>query len=641
MKRFGIRSRVLLAAILPVIAVAILLGTIFVVVEVTGLDRAHEQRAIALARQVAASAEFALFTDNQPALQALLQATRSEPDLAGVTIANRDGAALVGIGSSPPGVGVPPPFDATTVTSHQRARVVVQPILASDLPIGDAFEDRLSARPILMGYVVLELSRQGVLARERALIIAMLLTGLGALLFGSVLAVALSRGVTRPMLHLSEVVERFGRGALDARASVGEANPLHPLADGINRMAGRIEQSREELERRVADATEELRLKKDEAEKANLAKTRFLAAASHDLRQPIHALRLFAESLREEVPEETRAGQLLQRIQRSIDTTSTMFDALLDVSKLDAGVIQATPCEFPIQTLLSGLQEMYTPVALSKGLRFSVVRSRAWVRSDPVLLERLLQNLVSNAMKYTIDGGVLVGCRRRGGTIRVEVWDTGSGIAPEHHDQIFQEFFQVGRPRAAGAQGLGLGLAIVQRIAGLLDHPLQVRSQLERGSMFAIELPGAAPSSVVPAPPLPLATEAGFVGTVVALVDDEVEILDAMRELLQRWGCTLIAARSESELLRRLEASAITPDLLICDYRLGPGANGFSVVENMRHTIGRDVPALIITGDVAGEHLQEAQSRGYELLHKPVAPAKLRQIMRVLLSRARRRNARR
>ena len=387
------------------------------------------------------------------------------------------------------------------------------------------------------------------------------------------------------------------------------------------------------LAARLSEATEELRLKKEEAERANVAKSRFLAAASHDLRQPMHALGLFADSLQAELGGQERVRNLLDRIQNSVESSVQMFDALLDVSLLDAGGIKRELQDFPVQTLLTHLETLFSPFAVDQGLRFSVVASSAWVRSDPMLLRRLLQNLVSNAIKYTRAGGVVIGCRRRANALSIEVWDSGSGIEPEYQAEIFREFVQLENPEHDRSKGLGLGLAIVERMSCLLGHPIRLRSVVGRGSVFSVEVPyGDAARGIV----VPLAIQDAidpFAGVRVAVIDDEPEVLDATTRLLEHWGCVVVGAGSEAELLELLSGDTKALDFLISDYHLGDGQDGLCAIRNVRLATGKNMPAILISGDAAKELAEQARASGIDLLQKPVAPARLRQVMRRLAPR--------
>jgi len=637
MIRLGIRARVLVAAMLPVIVVALLLAVVFIVVVVSDLDAAHRQRSLALARQVGATSEFALFTGNRAALEALLNASKREEDVRALAILDRNGEVVVKTGEVP-AIGLPRRPGETRESVDKTRRIVVLPIVASELPVDTLFEQRRGQAirtPEVLGYIALEASRERLLEGERGLVMAGAALTLLGLLFGCLVAIRLARTVSAPILQVVDVVDRFGQGHLSARVPVDSSGSLRALEEGINRMADRIEQHREELERRVDDATRELRVKKDEAEQANAAKSRFLAAASHDLRQPLHAMRLFVDSLRDEVAQQPRAAALVQRVQTSLDATSGMFDALLDISRLEAGVMETDVHVFRIDPVLRRIEMMFTPLAAERGLKFTVVPSRACVRSDPALLDRLLQNLVSNAIKYTANGGVLVGCRRKGARVLVQVWDTGPGIAAEHREEIFQEFFQLDNPARDSRKGLGLGLAIVERIARLLDHPVRLDSMPGRGSVFAVELPRGDASEARGEDARATAIEHRFPGLRVGVVDDEPPIRDAMREMLGRWGCTVTAAESGRELLERLAQSGTTIDFLICDYRLARGESGLDAVSDVRQSLQRSLPTLLVTGDTGAERLREAHESGYALLHKPVAPVQLRQAIYRLLTQSR------
>ncbi len=368
------------------------------------------------------------------------------------------------------------------------------------------------------------------------------------------------------------------------------------------------------------------------AEQADLAKSRFLAAASHDLRQPLHALSLFSATLRE-LELDTREREVVEQIYRNIDSLEALFDELLDISKLDAGYIRPSVVDFPIQRVLDVLTTRYTPLADEKALSFVVRSSRATVKSDPALLERVLGNLVANAIRYTHTGGVLVACRKRGPALLVQVWDTGIGIASEQRERIFEEFFQLGNPERDRRNGLGLGLPIARRITHLLDSEIELRSTLGRGSVFAIDIPLGDPSVIAePVTELAVAGDA-LAGRCVLVIDDEAAIRHGMRELLTQWGCSSLEAASTEQAFELIAAHGAAPDLVLADYRLTRGENGAEAVRLLRERFGASLPALLITGDTAPERLREAKQSGLHVLHKPVRPAQLRASCNYLLTR--------
>jgi signal transduction histidine kinase len=379
------------------------------------------------------------------------------------------------------------------------------------------------------------------------------------------------------------------------------------------------------------DLAEDLKFQKDRAETANAAKTSFLAAASHDLRQPLHALGMFVAALggRRMDP---GARRLTRQITDSVVAMNGLFDALLDVSQLDAGVVQPRPSAFPIQPLMTRICRDYAPDAEAKGVALIVHPCSLSVRTDAALLEQVLRNLVSNAVRYTEHGRIVVGCRR-GARLKIGVWDTGPGIAAEHQESIFQEFFQVGNPERDRSKGLGLGLAITRRVADLIDCPIDLRSTPGKGTRVTVSAPIAetgAETGAAEAFPSPMALAQGL----IAVVDDEAAIQEAMGSLLGGWGYEVVAAGSGAELLQRLGGRA--PRLVICDWRLRGDETATSVVDCVRATFKDDIPALLITGDTAPERLREAHRAGLLLLHKPVSGGKLRaSIANLIRDRAR------
>ena len=377
------------------------------------------------------------------------------------------------------------------------------------------------------------------------------------------------------------------------------------------------------------------REQKDTAEAASLAKSQFLAATSHDLRQPLHALNLFVEQLRSE-PLTAHQQGLLERITRSVDALGGQFDILLDISRLDAGVVEVNRTHFPLRELFDAIRADFEPIALQKGLRFKVASTLAFIESDRESLTRILRNLMQNAVRYTERGGVLIGSRRCGAMLRIEVHDTGPGIADAEREHIFREYYQVGNPERDRRKGLGLGLAIVERLTRLLGHRLTLRSVPGKGSSFAVEVP-LGERSLWRAPDISShSVPLEFFGKTIAIVEDEIEILDGMRSLLESWRCTVVSADSGAQLVAQLQDAAEAPDLIISDYRLPDGETGAEVIAALREEFNSDVPALLITGDTATSVASDGDDDGDPrtlLLYKPVQPARLRAAMRNLLKR--------
>ncbi|MBV8167446.1 MAG: PAS-domain containing protein [Alphaproteobacteria bacterium] len=385
--------------------------------------------------------------------------------------------------------------------------------------------------------------------------------------------------------------------------------------------AAALREANESLERRVAERTTALAYAKAEAERANQSKTRFLAAASHDLLQPLHAARLFASALAER-----RREPLVDKIDASLRSVESLLGALLDVSKLDGGAVKPQVRAFPIDSVLATLEEEFTAIAREAGLALTVVRSREMVTSDPALLRRILQNFLSNAVRYTKTGRVLVGCRRRGPDLRLEVWDTGPGIPQESRETIFLEYHRLARDDGS-EKGLGLGLAIVDRIAHMLEHPVDVRSTLGRGSMFAVTVPRAPRGA---ATPLPIRRRgAGFAGARVVCIDNDATILDGMAALLGGWDCRVIGAATAAGALAQLGGER--PDALIVDYHLDGGTTGLAALAELQAALGGGVPGLVLTADHGDAARAAVAAAGYPLLTKPLRPGALRALLARLI----------
>lgn len=375
---------------------------------------------------------------------------------------------------------------------------------------------------------------------------------------------------------------------------------------------------------RLSFQKEEAERAKANAEYADMAKSRFLAAASHDLRQPIHALGLFAAILRGQI-DEPAARKTVERIDASIEATDNLFNALLDISKLDAGALVPNVQDFPLRQLFEKIEAAHAQEALFKGIRLRVVPTASIARSDPQLLEQVVGNLVSNAIRYTRSGGVVVGCRRRGKCVRIEVWDSGIGIPENRQEEIFQEFFQLDNLERDRKKGLGLGLAIVKRLCDLLDHPIHVVSQPGRGSKFTIEMPiGQATVKTQAESVVPQVSGPAVTGAFILVIDDEVDVLDGMDALLRSWGCHVLTATSGDEALKKMADHERPLDIIISDYRLRNGETGIKVMQRLQAEIGEKIPGILITGDVASDRLREADESRYRLLHKPVHPTALR-----------------
>ncbi len=359
---------------------------------------------------------------------------------------------------------------------------------------------------------------------------------------------------------------------------------------------------------------------------ANRAKSRFLAAASHDLRQPMHALGLFASALRPHIA--THDGQgIVDKIESSIGSTEVMFNALLDVSRLDAGILLPDVKAFSIRDLLLRLVTEYAPRAEAKNLSLRLRTTPRLILSDPTLLERIIRNYLSNAIRYTQRGGVLIGIRVRNEQLRIEIWDTGNGIPKEKLDEIFLEFYQLGNPERDKAKGLGLGLAIVKRIGELLSHPIDVKSKLGRGSRFSVSVPLATRNVQIATSECDIHyDDSVLIGATILVIDDDRNVLEAAQLLLKQWGCYALSAESAKDALAKLREEDRPPDVILSDYRLRDNQTGIDAIREIQSAWGT-MPAALITGDTAPDRLKETTASGYELLHKPLNPQRLKLVL--------------
>ncbi|HYG90718.1 MAG TPA: response regulator [Azospirillum sp.] len=380
-------------------------------------------------------------------------------------------------------------------------------------------------------------------------------------------------------------------------------------------------------------AEQQLRKTTDELTNALASKTRFLAAASHDLRQPFQAMRLYQHMLSEKVEEPT-CSKMVANLGEAMSAGEALLHALLDISTLDAGIVPVNRSAFPAIDAVAAVAREFEQEAAARNIRLRVTGTRDMVDSDPTLLGRMVRNLVANALRYTPDGGrVLIACRRRGPTLAVEVWDSGIGIAPDMHEAIFEDFVQVANPERDRRKGLGLGLAIVRRTARLLGCELSLRSQPGRGSTFTIALPRVVPAegpNVVRLPSRKEGPKSMGPQHVLLIEDDEIQAA-ALQQLLDVWGYSVSLAATAEDAFAYMAGVPTMPHLIISDFRLPGEFNGVQTVARICNDAHRHIPAIIVTGDTAPERIKEATATGCRLLHKPYDPAVLKATMEAVI----------
>lgn len=457
----------------------------------------------------------------------------------------------------------------------------------------------------------IETSREALLTSQRIVIGS----GVASIALALLLGYTISSSLIRPVKQMDARFNQIALGDFSRQIEVPNRDELGSLAANLNRMNDELGRLYQQLEA------------------ANLAKSRFLATASHDLRQPLHALWLFVAQLRSKANPADHE-RIVGQIEAAVAAMDELFNALLDISKLDAGVLSTDLTEFPMGPLLEQIESTFSGAANERNLRLRVVPTGAWVRSDRVLLERILLNLTSNAIHYTEHGGVVIGCRPRGPLLRIEVWDSGSGIAENQRQNIFGEFYRI--PNVGDRRGgLGLGLSIVDRLCRLLEHPLELISMPGKGSRFTVVVPLCARQPILPVSdaqsrvtvdPLP--------GNLVVVVDDDVRVLEGMNGLLRSWDCRVIATTSGNAALAMISEHGGRPDVIISDYQLPSGETGVEVINRLRAACGARIPGCLISGDTSPERLRDAKESGYLLLHKPVRPMTLRATLSQLLKRS-------
>ncbi|WP_431274972.1 ATP-binding protein [Variovorax ureilyticus] len=610
-------QQLVLLALLP--ATVATLGVIAVLTRqhlsnVTELVRANAQT---VALQVATVAQSQIQRMDRRALQRTAQSGSYQPHVQQVQIWSEDGEIVAN--------------SETTDRARGEGLQVVAPI------IGD---DGKNA-----GKVMVEMSLDAVGSAKHAvwfnvvLVLAASLVGVGLAGWWA------ARRISAPIRELGEAVERLGAGE-DAQVTIEGTAEVRRLQDGFNQAARALSESRSQLESRITNATAELARKNQQLEVASQAKTRLLAAASHDLRQPLHALTLFSDGLANGETDPARL-QRIGHIRECVESLDRLFTELLNLSQLDAGVLQPQWTDFPLDTLFDEISRNFRAVAEQQNLRLVVRKTDAWVRCDYVMLSRILNNLVSNSLRHTVEGGVLIGARRRRKGIRIDVCDTGVGIAAHHQTRVFEEFYQVepqgGRQGGRDARGMGLGPATVQRLAALLNTRVELSSRPNKGTCVRVVVRATEPLVPMPAPPLLPAglmaeDDGGLRNIRVLVIDDERTILEGLQVVLSNWGAEVLAAQSRSEALALASAWDRPPDVVVSDLLLQGGDNGLDVLAALeRHPngIGPATARLLVTGETKPDRLREVASAGVTVLYKPVSPKVLRQAIAAQLATVR------
>jgi two-component system, sensor histidine kinase len=414
----------------------------------------------------------------------------------------------------------------------------------------------------------------------------------------------------------------------------GNAFTLFQTAINLeSRVRARTDELKQTL-RRLEQSNRELSIAKEIAETANVSKTRFIAAASHDVLQPLNAARLSISAL-SEMQTSHDGEDLVRQVERSLDTMEELLRTLLDISRLDAGVMRPELTSFTLADIFESLKSDFLPTAEKARVRLRIRRCDFHVTSDRMMLRRILQNILSNSLRYTRAGGVLIGARKRGDSVRIDIMDTGIGIAEDQFAMVFEEFHRGPDAAIAHAGGLGLGLSIVQRMTQALDHELELRSIVGRGTVFRLTLPMAVGQDTKIVPALEMRTENpvyGLFSAKVLLIENDLAVQNAMATLLGRWNCNVRTAASMGDALMHLSGTGWIPDVIIADQHLNRGTLGSETVIEARKLLKQPVPAIVVTADPSKEILEFTRKNKIELMHKPVRPAELRALMAHILA---------
>ncbi|MFC4528593.1 response regulator [Dyella halodurans] len=611
-------QRFALVALVPTMVTATLLVTMLTRSQLITLRDMAQNTAGAIATQAASVSTTPLRDMQRRELVRIAESIGELPHVARVQIRAADGEIVAdSLGRSG--------------TGNAESLTVVRDVVDSDQP----------GHPVL-GSVLVDVSLSSAISAQQASLRNALIALIASLVVASVIAWQAARWISAPLRRLVAAVHQLGRGDRHVEVEVTDQSEIGELQRGFNSAALALFDVQLSMEREIEHATVELARKNAALEAASVAKARFLAAASHDLRQPLYALTLFSSSLAVDERDPVRLDRIAH-IQECVEALDHLFSELLDLSRLETGAMQIEITEFPLDQVLQEVSRNFRMIAEQHGLRLIMRATDVWVRSDRTMLARILNNLVSNALRYTSKGGVLVVARRRcDGTVRLDVWDTGSGIAPEHQARVFDEFYRVEchgtNERDTGARrGLGLGLATVQRLAELLDTQVVLKSHPGRGSVFSFHLPEI-PAQVVfdtPAEETPM----DVTGMRVLVIDDEPAILSGIRYLLRSWGCEVAIAEDRIQALQAAEEWPAPPDIVISDLRLRDGESGLDVLAALDQLYARDghapFPRLLITGETRSDRLREIMAANIPVLYKPVSPEQLREAMMVAWNVAR------
>lgn len=428
------------------------------------------------------------------------------------------------------------------------------------------------------------------------------------------------RNISHPLNVLTDAISSF-----DLRKSATESQDEQALMVRGDEL-GMLARSFDTLKHDLREQDQALRLSKEAAERADRTKSQFLAAASHDLRQPLHAMQLYLAALRQRLEDKSNLD-IVNKVEAVSITFGGLLNSLLDVSQLEAGGIKPQYEDYPVQGMVRRLSLSFQPMAQEKGLELKVIPSSAVVRSDPALLEQIVSNFISNAIRYTERGKILMGCRRRGNDVVIQVLDSGIGIPEDKLEAVFEDFYQLHNAERDRGKGLGLGLGIARRLANCLEHRIECHSVLGRGSCFGVVVPRSDANADKSRQEELINFPEALARTRVMLLEDDQTVAEAMIMLLSTWKCDVVWASESCEALELMARSAEKPQIILADYRLPGAMDGVQAASALQRAAGHPIPTIVLTGESELSELREISELGYMVLRKPVRPAKLRKLM--------------
>lgn len=451
------------------------------------------------------------------------------------------------------------------------------------------------------------------------------ITSLIALLFViSMVLVIVRMNISKPLQLLTDSINRYT--PLGKVEEFEDEKVILAREDELGRMGRSFNRLKQDL----WEQSEGLQNAKIDAERANKAKSLFLASASHDLRQPLNAMQMYIAALQSKVKDK-EILRIIEDINSVSISTARLLNALLDVSELEAGAIKPRFESFSVNNMLISIFQSFLPLAKDKGLNFRVVPSSLYVRSDPALLERILGNFMSNAIRYTNKGSVLIGCRKRGDKVVIEVWDTGCGISDDQMSLIYEDFYQIENKERDRGKGLGLGLALAKRLSESLEHKIVGKSTFGSGSCFSV-LVNIGEKTVDENQDESFMNIMNLSGANILLVEDDMDVLKATKQLLESWGCKVKTARNKDEVMNLIKENPYdNPDIILADNRLPGDASGIDITYLIQEKLQASIPCVIMTGDVERNHVQSIIDKGFPVLLKPIQPAKFRAMLSHLI----------